>query len=128
LIADINTLGRTQGKHLLAVEKSGPAFDALTPYQQGLEDGFNTLRRGFAILREADTGRPLSIDEQRVCDEQAAIAMRRRDPDCYEDDKGDAVGKTVEYFRGRSIDASEAAIREIAMEACSFLRAVEAKR
>jgi hypothetical protein len=126
MAADEVLAERAAERRLVMVAKRGPAFE--TPYQRGLEDGFNTLRRGFAILREADTGRPLSIDEQRVCDEQAAIAMRRRDLDCYEDDKSDAVGLTVAYFKGRpGMFASEDEIREIAQEACSFMRVVEAR-
>jgi hypothetical protein len=129
LIADINTMGRTQGKHLLALETSGPAFGELTPYQRRLITAEAILRSGFEEARQADTGRTLTLAERQFCAEQAAIAMRRRDPDCYEDDKGDAVGKTIAYFRGRpGFDASEDAIREVAQEAIAIFRATEAAR
>jgi hypothetical protein len=116
-------------KQLVHLERRGPAFteDGPTPYQRKLESAQAILRSGFELLLEAERGRELTPGERDHCVTEAAIAMRRHDPACYEDDKSDAVGLTVEYFRGRRIAASEEAIREIAQEAVSFYRTVEAR-
>lgn len=119
------------GRYLLTLSRRGPAFpeDGPTPYQRKLETAQAILRSGFELLLEAERGRELTAGERDHCVTEAAIAMRRHDPACYEDDKSDAVGLTVEYFKGRpGMCASEDEIREIAQEACSFLRVVEARQ
>ncbi|HEX2594734.1 MAG TPA: hypothetical protein VHL34_24740 [Rhizomicrobium sp.] len=115
----------------VASGKRGPAFTApeLTPYQRKLESAQAVIRSGFELLLEAEKGRPLTTGELDHCVTQAAIAMRRADPACYEDDKSDAVGETVAYFRGRpSLGLTEHEVREVAQEAIAIFRTVEAKQ
>lgn len=119
-------LGQALGRVGVASSKRGPGFTR-TPYQEQLEAAHGLLRAGFELRLEAELGRKLTPAELDHCVTLAAAAFRHSDPDCYEDDKSEAVGQVVAYFRGRSIDASEDAIREIAQEAVSIFRAVEAR-
>lgn len=129
---DLVALARTQqagGRHLIALSKSGPAFDVpAEPAPLVTYDAVSVaiLRSGY---EHALTGARGTLTEaQRVyCQQLAELAWRRLDDAYYEDDRGDALGYVVDHFAVTRPEWSAAEIEEIAREAIAVYRAVEAR-